>query len=179
MYKKWLSAQGARHGHCWSFIIIRDIHDPPRHYWISVSKRNPLNKVPSQELLKPSLVKTPECPVDSKEIKPVNPKGNQPWIFIERTDAEAEAPIFWPPNEKSWVTGKRLWFWERLSAWGEGGNRGWDGWMASLTQRTWVWANSGIWCRTGKTGMLQSMGLQSIRHNWETEQQLEKMGASP
>ena len=72
------------------------------------------------------LKKTLKSPLDSKEIKPVNPKENQPWIFIERTDAEAEAPIFWPPNEKSWVTGKRLWFWERLRAWGEGGNRGWD-----------------------------------------------------
>ena len=72
---------------------------------------------------------------------------------------------------------KRSWCWERSRAGGEGGNRGWDGWMASLTQRTWLWANSGIWCRTGKTGMLQSIGLQSVRHNWETEQQLGKMGA--
>ena len=52
------------------------------------------------------LEKTLESPLDSKEIKKVNPKGNQPWIFIERTDAEAEAPILWPPNAKSWLTGK-------------------------------------------------------------------------
>ena len=44
--------------------------------------------------------------LDSKEIKSVNPKGNQPWIFIGRTDAEAEAPIVWPPDEKNWLTGK-------------------------------------------------------------------------
>ena len=45
-------------------------------------------------------------PLDSKEIKPVNPKGNQPWIFIWRTDAEAEAPILWPLDAKTWLTGK-------------------------------------------------------------------------
>ena len=48
-----------------------------------------------------ALEKTPESPLDCKEIKPINPKGNQPWIFIERTDAEAETPIFWPPDVKS------------------------------------------------------------------------------
>ena len=52
------------------------------------------------------LEKTLESPVDCKEIKPVNPKGNQPWIFIRRTDGEAEAPVLWPPDAKSWLTGK-------------------------------------------------------------------------
>ena len=52
------------------------------------------------------LEKTLECPLDSREIKPVNGKGNQPWMFIGRTDAEAEAPIFWPPDAKSWPIGK-------------------------------------------------------------------------
>ena len=61
--------------------------------------------------------------------------------------------------------------WERLRAGGEGDNRGWDGWMASLTQQTWVWANSRRWWRTGKPGMLQSMGSQRVRHDWATEQQ--------
>ena len=74
---------------------------------------------------------------------PVNPKGNQSWIFIGRTDAEAETPIFWPPDEKKPLIGKRLWCWERLKAGGEGDDRGWDDWMASLTQWTWVWVNSG------------------------------------
>ena len=50
--------------------------------------------------------KTLESPLDSKEIKPINPKRNQPWMFIRWTDAEAEAPILWPPDEKSWLTGK-------------------------------------------------------------------------
>ena len=52
------------------------------------------------------LVKTPESPLDCKEIKPVNPKGNQPWIFIGRTDAEGEAPILCPPDAKSWLIEK-------------------------------------------------------------------------
>ena len=54
------------------------------------------------------LEKTLESSLDCKEIKPVNPKGNQPWIFIGRTEAEAEAPIIWPPDVKSWLTGKDL-----------------------------------------------------------------------
>ena len=63
---------------------------------------------------------------------------------------------------------KRPWCWERLKA-GEGDSRGWDGWMASPTQWTWVWASSGSWWWTGKLGMLQSMGSQKIRHDWSTE----------
>ena len=52
------------------------------------------------------LEKTLESPLDSKEIKPVNPKGNQPWIFIGRADADAEAPVLWPPDAKSQLVGK-------------------------------------------------------------------------
>ena len=59
--------------------------------------------------------------------------------------------------------------WERLRAGEEGSNRGWDGWMASPTQWTWVWANSGRWWRTGKPGVLQFMGLQRVRHDWANE----------
>ena len=64
---------------------------------------------------------------------------------------------------------KRLWCWERLKAGGEGDNRRWDGWMASLTQWTWVWESSGSWWWTGRSGLLQSMGSQRVRHNWATE----------
>ena len=64
---------------------------------------------------------------------------------------------------------KRPWCWERLRVGGEGGNRGWDGWMASPTQWTWVWVNSGSWWWTGRTGMLQFMGSQRVGHNWATE----------
>ena len=52
------------------------------------------------------LDKTLESPLDCEEIESVNPKGNQSWIFMERTDSEAEAPIFWPPDAKSWLIGK-------------------------------------------------------------------------
>ena len=95
-----------------------------------------------------------ESPLDCQEINPVNPKRNQHWILIESADVEAEVPILWPPDMKSLLIGKKnknkikLWCWERLKAGGEGGNRGWDGWMASLTQWTWVWANRGWWWRT-------------------------------
>ena len=64
---------------------------------------------------------------------------------------------------------KRPWCWERLKAGGEGDDRWWDSWMASLTQWTWVWVNSGSWWWTGRPGVLQFMGLQRIGHNWVTE----------
>ena len=87
------------------------------------------------------LEKTVERQLDCKVIKLVTPKGNQPWIFIERTDAEAEAPVLlntlatWCKEQTHW---KRPWAWGRWRAGEEAGNRGWDGWMASLTQWTWV-----------------------------------------
>ena len=77
------------------------------------------------------LEKSLESPLDSKEIIPVNPKGNQLWIFIGRTDAKAEAPVLWPPYVKSWLIS---WCWERLRARGEGDNGRWDSWMVSSTQ---------------------------------------------
>ena len=64
---------------------------------------------------------------------------------------------------------KRPWCWEILKVGGEGDDRGWVGWMVSLTQWTWVWANSGSWRWTGKPGVLQSIGVQGVRHNWVTE----------
>ena len=64
---------------------------------------------------------------------------------------------------------KRPWYWERLKAGGEEDDRGWDGCMASPTQWTWIWVNSGIWWWTGKPGVLQSMESQRAGHNWATE----------
>jgi len=64
---------------------------------------------------------------------------------------------------------KRLWCWEGLGAGGEGDDRGWDGWMASLTRWTWVWVNSRSWCWTGRPGMLQFMGSQRVGHDWVTD----------
>ena len=87
------------------------------------------------------LEKTLDSLLDSKEIKPVNPKGNQSWIFIARTDAETEAPILWAPDEKSWLIGKVP---DYGKDWRQKEKRTEDDCsMASLTQRTWVWANSG------------------------------------
>ena len=69
----------------------------------------------------------------------------------------------WDEEQTHW---KRPWCWERLKVGGDGDNRGWDGWMASLTWWTWVWVSSGSWWWTGKPGMLQSMGLQRVGHKW-------------
>ena len=116
------------------------------------------------------LEKTPESPLVCKEIKSVNPKGNQPWIFTGRTDAEAEAPINWPSDVKSQFTGKALdagkdWRWEE---------KGWQRmrWLDGITDSMDMgWLDSGRWWRTGKPGMLQSMGSQRVGQNWVTEQQ--------
>ena len=80
--------------------------------------------------------KTLESPLDFKEIQPVHPKGDQSWVFIGRTDAEAETPILWPPDAKNWHL-KRPWCWERLKA--EGDNRGWDGWHHQLKEHEFEW----------------------------------------
>ena len=108
------------------------------------------------------LQKTLESPLHCKEIQPVHSKGDRSLVFIGRTDAEAETPILWPPYVKNWLIG-RPWCWERLTA-GEGGCRGWDGWMASPTLWTCVWVNSGSWWWTGRPGVLQRAG-----HDWATE----------
>ena len=115
------------------------------------------------------LEKTLESPLDFKEIQPVHPKGNQSWIFIGRTDADAQTLntlATWCEELTHW---KRPWCWERLKVGGEGDNRGWAGWMASPTWRTWVWASFGSWWWTGEPGMLQSMGSLRVGHDWATE----------
>ena len=102
------------------------------------------------------------------QIKPVNPKGNQSWIFNGGTDAEAEAPIFgqlmWRANSlaKTLMLGNFACWWKR-------GDRAWYGWMTSPTQWTWFWASSGRWWRTGKPVILLSMGWQRVGHYWATE----------
>ena len=97
------------------------------------------------------LEKTLESSLDSKEIKPVNPKGNQPWIFIVRTDAEVEAPILCSPDAKSWLLfpdfiRKKTLMLRKIEDRGEGSNIRRDCWMASPTQWTWVCAKSRRWC---------------------------------
>ena len=111
------------------------------------------------------LEKTLESPLDCKEIKTVHPKGNQSWIFIGRTDAEAEAPILWPPDSKSWLIRKDP---EAGKDWGqeEKGVTGDEivGWMASSTQWMWVWANSRRQWRTGKPGVLHA--VPGVTKSW-------------
>ena len=110
------------------------------------------------------LEKTLESPPGCKEMKPVHPKGNQSWIFIRRTDAEAL--ILWPPDMKCWIirtcpdTGKDWRQEEKGMTEDKSG-----GWRESPTQWTWVWASSRKWWRTGKPGVLQSMGLQTVGHD--------------
>ena len=117
------------------------------------------------------------------EIKPVQPKGNLSWMFIGRTDAEAEIQyighLMWRADsfEKAEILGKKHqkkpWCWERLKEGGEGDGRGWNGWIASLTQWTWVWVKSRSCWWTRRPGVLQFMGSQRVRHDWVTELDLE------
>ena len=94
--------------------------------------------------------KTLEGLLNSKEVKLVNPKGNQPWISIGRTDPEAETPIIWPPDVKSWLTGKDP---DASKDWGHSEEGTTEDEMASPTQWTWVWAISRRWCRTENPGV--------------------------
>ena len=114
------------------------------------------------------LEKTLESPLDCKEIQPVHSKGDQSWEITGRTDAKAETPIVWPPHAKTWLIGKDS---DAGRDWGqeEKGTRGWDGWMASLTQWAWVWVNSGSWWWKGRPDVLWFMGSQRVGHDWATE----------
>ena len=114
------------------------------------------------------LEKTLENPLDCKEIQPVHPKGDQSWMFIGMTAAEAETPIRWPPHAKSYLIGKdpyagRDWGLERR---GRQGMRWLDGITDSMA---WVWVNSGSWWWTWMPGMLWFMGSQRVGHDWATE----------
>ena len=112
------------------------------------------------------LEKTLESPLDCKEIQPVHPKGNQSWIFIEKTDAEADNTLATWCEELTHL--KRPWHWERLKAGGEGMTEDEKvGWHHQLNERVWV--SSGSWWWMGRPGMLQSMGLQRVGHDWATE----------
>ena len=114
------------------------------------------------------LEKTLESPLDSKEIQSVHPTGDQSWIFIGRTDTEAKTSILWPPDAKNWLTGK-----DPDAGKIEGGRRRGQQrmrWLDGITDskdvslsklREWWW--------TGRPGVLQSMGLQRVRHNWATK----------
>ena len=114
------------------------------------------------------LEKTLESPLDCKETQPVHPKGNQSWLFIGRTDVEAETPIFWPPDMKSWLIGKDF---DVGKDWRqEKGTTEDESWLDTPpTQWRWVWVNSGSWWWTGRPGVQWFMGSQRVGHNWATE----------
>ena len=116
------------------------------------------------------LEKTLEHPLECKEIQPVHPKGSQSWVFFGRNDAKAETPILWPPHAKSWLIGKDS---DAGRDWGQGEKGTTEDemaeWMASPTQWTWVWVDSGSWWWIGWPGVLRFMGSQRIKHNWATE----------
>ena len=105
------------------------------------------------------LEKTPENPLDCKEIQPVHPRGDQSWVFIGRCWSwNSNTLAIWC---KELTHLKRPWWWERLRAGGKGDDRGWDGWIASLTRWTWVWMDFRSWWWTGRPGVLRFMRSQS------------------
>ena len=115
------------------------------------------------------LEKTLVSSLDCKEIQPVHPKGNQSWIFIGRTDAEAETPILWPSHAKNWLIEKdpdagKDWGWEEKGMTEDE----MVGWNHHLNGH-WVWAGSRSWWWTGRPGVLQAMGLQRVGQDWVTE----------
>ena len=108
------------------------------------------------------LEKTLKSPLDCKEIQQVHPKGDQSWVFIGRTDVEAETPILWPPDAKNWLIWKdpdagKDWRQEEKGTM-ENEIVGWHHWLSG--HGTWWW--------TGKSGVLQSMALQSVGRDWMT-----------
>ena len=109
------------------------------------------------------LEKIHESALDSMEIKLVNPKGNQSWIFIGMTDSEA--PKLWLPEWRTDSLEKTLMLGKIVDR-GKGGNRGWDGWMATPAQYTWVWSSSGSWWWTGKPGVSGVAKSQTQLSNW-------------
>ena len=110
------------------------------------------------------LEKTLESPLNCKEVQLVHPKGDQSWVFIGRTDIEAETPVLWPPVAKIWLIWKdpdagKDWRQEEKGT-AENEMVGWHHWL-----NTWVWVDSGSWWWTGRPGMLRPMGSQRVKHD--------------
>jgi len=107
--------------------------------------------------------------LDCKKIQPVHSKGDQSWVFIGRTDAEAETPILWPPHAKSWLIGKDS---DAGRDWGQEEKGMMEdemaGWHHRLDGHEFEWW-TGSWWWTGRPGVLWFMGSQRVRHDWATE----------
>ena len=114
------------------------------------------------------LGETLASPLDSKKIKSVNLKGNHCQIIFQRTDGEAEIPILWPTDANSWLIGKDPDAQKDLRQKVKR-KQGWDCWMSSSIQWTWIWANSRRWWGTRKICILQSMWSCRVRYNLATE----------
>ena len=126
-----------------------------------------IRKLSTKELMLQTVVKALESPLYDKEIKPVNPKGNQPWIVTGRTDAKAEAAMLWPPDVKSWLIGKDH---DAGKDWGQEEKGTTEDEMAGWHHHSMDISMSKLWeLVTGKPGVLQFMGLQRVGHDWETE----------
>ena len=126
-----------------------------------------IKKAEELMLLK-AVLKTLEGPPDCKEIRPVNPKRNQPWILIERTDAEAEAPILWQPDARSWLIWMTLMLGKIEGRRRRGRRR--TRWLDGITDSMDMsWVKSRSWWWTGRPGVSSFMGSERVRHDWATE----------
>ena len=119
------------------------------------------------------LEKTLESPLDCKKIQPIHPKEDQSWVFTGRTDAEAETPILWPPDEKSWIIWKdpddgKDWRWEEKGT-TEDKMVGWRHWLDGHEFEQ----DPGV--GEGKPGILQSMGSQRVRQGWAPATELKHL----
>ena len=147
---------GLPSGHIWVWELAHREGRSPKIWWLQTMV----------------LEKTPGSPLDCKENKSVNIKGNSTLNTLWKDwcwSWSSSIMVIWCEQQTHW---KSPWCWEILRT-GEESARGWDGRMASPMQWTWTGANSGRWWEIGRPDVLQSMGSQRVRHDWATEQQLQ------
>ena len=159
--------------HHWLLLISTRLKWALVSMWRSTECLNPWHEVPYIIILNvkeplPSIGKVAKGTCSwNRVIHHISPKGNQPQNILEKDWCWSSNTLAtWCKELTHW---KRPWCWERLRAGGEVDDRGWDGWMVSRTQWTSIWVGSGSWWWTGKPGVLQSLGLQRVGHNWGTE----------